>query len=151
MRALIIGAALAALTGCATTEAGKADAAKTPYTVIKKNVTLPFGSRDVWGFQVGNDDSLILQSNNNRYYRAELDPYCKSLLPWQFAIGFEDGPIGVIDRGTHVVIDRHRCIILALDEIENPNPKKKAAAPAAAASEPAAPAPAPAPDGAPKS
>jgi hypothetical protein len=126
---LISIAAAIALAACAT----KADdAAPLTYKVLKADAQIPFGSSQVYGFSVGDDDSLILQGPGRRFYRATLDTFCANRLPWELAIGFPDEGMSRIDRFSSVIIDGQRCRFLSFDEIEDP---KKTAEAAAAATE----------------
>jgi hypothetical protein len=115
------------LPACAT------QAAKTPqtYVVLKKDASIPFSGSTIRGFQVADDDSLILDAGS-RWYRAILWSSCQRDLKFESAIGLASRPTDTFDRFSRVLVDGRSCPIQSLDEIENPRvTREKTAAPKA--------------------
>jgi hypothetical protein len=100
------------------------------YVVLKKDASIPFSGSTIRGFQVADDDSLILDAGS-RWYRAILWSNCQRDLKFESAIGLASRPTDTFDRFSRVIVDGRTCPIESLDEIENPRiTREKAAAPA---------------------
>lgn len=119
--AATVCAAAFAVSGCATAQ----EAAEAPvvYTVVDADASIPFASRSVRNFRVGKDaeQSLLLEGPGGRWYRATLEEGCSRNLRWEEAIGVRHDATGRLDRFSSVIIDGRRCIIKALDRIEDPD------------------------------
>jgi hypothetical protein len=124
-------AAFVALGGAAFAEDQK-PAATSTYVVLQENVDIPFARRNINGFSVGDDNSLILQVGAGRYYRATLSPPCGRDLKWEHKIAIDYDLSGRFDRFSKVIVDGRRCFVQSLDRIESPRLTKKKAAEAAA-------------------
>lgn len=127
MRAVSAFAAIVltlALPACAT----PADKTPPTFVVLKKNASIPFSGSTIRGFQVAEDDSLILDAGS-RWYRAILWSSCQRDLKFESAIGLASRPTDTFDRFSRVIVDGRTCPIQSLDEIENPRiTREKAAA-----------------------
>lgn len=121
MRAAILIAACAALGACATAT----QEAEVPvvYTVVAADASIPFASKSIRNFRVGSEQTLLLEANGGKWYRATLVGSCRSDLPWEQAIGIDAGVIDRFDKFSSVVIDGRRCQVQALDQIEDPDGK----------------------------
>lgn len=119
MKALLIAAALAGMTG-ATAAAEAPRAAPETYTVIEPNARVAFSRQSLQGFQIGEDGSLLIEAVGNRWYRATLDPPCQRDVRFHEAIALDDRPIGTFDRFSSVFVGHNRCMIERLDRIEPP-------------------------------
>ncbi len=117
MRLVLLTAALAAaVTACATTPTDKAPV---EYKVVKSDVRIPFAGSMIRGFQVADDDSLILDGGR-RWYRATLWEPCQRDLKFESAIALVSAPTDTLDRFSRVIVDGNSCPLVSLDEIEKP-------------------------------
>lgn len=96
------------------------------YPVIDENARIPFSTNRVNGFQVGEDDSLIIRVGANRWYRAELWPGCDFDLPFEHAIAIASRPDDTIDRFSVAIVNGRRCPFQTFDRIEDPGPVEEA-------------------------
>lgn len=124
--AAIAPAPLWAQTQPATQRAEKAaEAPVSPYKVIRENARVPFAST-LRNFSVGQDKTLLLDGPGNTWYRVTLDNFCARDLAWEERIALRD-QLGSFDRFSSVIVDGRRCIVRAVDQIEDPRPVDRAA------------------------
>lgn len=136
MRLVLLAAALAAaVTACATTPKEKGPPVE--YKVLKSDVRVPFAGSRIRGFQVAEDDSLILDGGS-RWYRATLWEPCQRDLDFESVIALVSAPTDTLDRFSRVIVNGNSCPLASLDEIEKPARRGKEKAldkPAAAPAE----------------
>lgn len=127
----IIAATLAlGLGACATADdAGKAAEAPVAYTVINDDASIAFASSSIRTFRPGAERTLLLETNNGRWYRATLQGNCKSEVRWRQAIAIAPGASDRFDRFSAVLVGGRRCQVSALDEIADPDAPAAPAAP----------------------
>jgi hypothetical protein len=89
------------------------------YVVLKSDASIPFANSTVRGFQVGDDDSLILEAGS-RWYRAVVWSSCQRDLKWEHAIALVSTPLDTFDRFSRVLVDGRSCPVVSVDQIENP-------------------------------
>ncbi len=125
MKAIILAAAALALSGAAHAQdqtQTHAAAAQPAYAIEQADARLPFSSTAVRGYRVGEDGSLLLEANRNRWYRAELNAGCRSDLRWAFHIGLRaGGGADTLDKFSSAVIDGRRCQFQSFDRIADPD------------------------------
>jgi hypothetical protein len=121
-KTFIVAVTLAALSACAATEK-EAAAAPVVYTVLEADASIPFASSGIRNFRVGKDAerSLLLEGPQGRWYRATLQSYCRSALPWEQAIAYKTDATDRFDKFSSVVIDGRSCQVQALDRIADPD------------------------------
>ncbi|MBU6374207.1 MAG: hypothetical protein KJS97_15890 [Alphaproteobacteria bacterium] len=137
MRLVLLAAALAAaVSACATTTAPKEKAAAVEYKVIKTDVRVPFAGSTIRGFQVADDDSLILDGGS-RWYRATLWEPCQRDLDFESVIALVSAPTDTLDRFSRVIVNGNSCPLVSLDQIEKPAKRGKERALEAPAAQPA--------------
>lgn len=98
------------------------------YTILERDVSVPFAARVINGFRVGTDKSLILDGPGGKWYRVQLDSFCRRDLPWEESIGIDSHPTGSLDKFGTILIDGRRCRIESLDRIADPRPSARRAA-----------------------
>lgn len=110
----------------AGTPAFAGDTAKSPPA---KEASIPFADHNgIRNFDVVDDDTLLIQSQNGKWYKAELFSPCIGLR-FRNAIGFETNPGGSFDRWSAIRTREQRCPLKSLTPSEGPHPKAKAAKP----------------------
>jgi hypothetical protein len=90
------------------------------YDVIRKNAEIGFGSSVVTGYRGAPDGSLVLDVRQARFYRAVLEPKCRSLVGATPSIDFLGGAASDVKAGAYLGVAGERCRILQLDEIKRP-------------------------------
>lgn len=127
MSIALAGAALAQ-DGAKPQPAAAEAQAQSPYVVIREDARIPFAGRTINGFRVGEDrNSIIFTVAGHRFYRGELDSYCARNLRFDYRIGLDrrfGG--GAVERGSIVIIEGQRCMLLSLDEIADPRAPREA-------------------------
>jgi hypothetical protein len=100
---------------------------------------IPFANHGgIYTWQVVDDHTVLLQSQNRKWYRATLMSACFNL-PFAETLGFESNADGSFDKFSSIKVHRQNCPLISLVET-TPPPKKKTGKSAPAA--PGAPPPA---------
>lgn len=134
VRSLVVAGVLAGVGAIGATSYAQAETpAPAPseapaYTILERDVSIPFANRIINGFRVGTDKSLILDGPGGKWYRIELDSFCQRDLAWEQAIGIDSHPTGSLDRFGTILVDHRRCRIVSLDRIADPRPSARRAA-----------------------
>jgi hypothetical protein len=96
-----------------------------PQAEARQNARIPFvnhgGIRD---WRVDDSDTLYIQARNRDWYKATLMMPSFDL-PYVFAIGFDTGPIGTLDKFSSIVVRGQRYPIASLERIPGEPPKKQ--------------------------
>ena len=122
-------------------------AAPTAAAPAAAEARIPFANHGgIWSWQVENNTTMLIQSQNRKWYKATLMSPCFDL-PFAEAVGFETNPDGSFDKFASVKVKGQRCQVVSLVETAPPARKVKNGkaptklAPAATTHAPAADAP----------
>ena len=86
---------------------------------------IPFANHGgIWSWQVENNTTMLIQSQNRKWYRATLMSPCFDL-PFAEAVGFETNPDGSFDKFGSVKVKGQRCQVVSLVETAPPAKKVK--------------------------
>lgn len=90
----------------------------------------------IYNWQVGDDRTVLIQSQNRKWYKATLLSPCFNL-PFAQRLGFESNSDGSFDKFSSIQVRSQKCPLISLVETTAPAKKVKAkntgaAAPAAA-------------------
>ncbi len=133
MAKTFIQAALAVVLACAAPafadEVGEAATANTRFRILEENVHIP-ATRQVNGYEIVDEDTILLKTGANRWYAAEIAGTCGRAARFHTAIGVDSNGGGRIDQHSELVIDGRHCPIDTLSRVEL-IPEEQAAAPAA--------------------
>jgi hypothetical protein len=93
---------------------------------------IPFAKRNIWNWQVVDDQTVLIQDQGRRWYKATLFGHCINL---SFAdrIGFDSNPSGTFDKFSAILVREQRCPLRSLVETTAPPKKLKAKKPDPAA------------------
>ena len=127
---LLIGAGILAAAGAAAAAdttpppaASAASAAAAPASAAE--VRIPFANHGgIWSWQVENSTTMLIQSQNRKWYRATLMSSCFDL-PFAETVGFETNPDGSFDKFGAVKVRDQRCPLVSLVETAAPAKKVK--------------------------
>ncbi|MET0181686.1 MAG: DUF6491 family protein [Caulobacterales bacterium] len=122
MKAMIIGAALAALAAGAAFADPKPENAAPRFSIVQEDASIPFSTTAIDSYQVSADDSLVIRAGS-RWYRATVWAPCARDLKFENAIAFDAGGNGTLDKFGSVYVNGQRCPIQSLDRIERPAPR----------------------------
>ena len=89
----------------------------------QEQASIPFVHLDgVRDWQMGDDrETISIQDRHRDWYKATL-MYPSTDLPYEWAIGFDTGPLGKLDRFSSVVIGHERIPLTSLVAIEGAPP-----------------------------
>lgn len=86
---------------------------------------IPFANHGgIWSWQVENSSTLLIQSQNRKWYKATLMSPCFDL-PFAETVGFETNPDGSFDKFGSVKVKGQRCQVVSLVETAPPAKKVK--------------------------
>jgi hypothetical protein len=125
IRRVLIGTMLAASTHIAaaadnTTPAAAGSAAAAPAPLPEAQI--PFAKRNIWNWQVVDDQTVLIQDQGRRWYKATLFSHCINL-PFADRIAFDSNPGGTFDKFSAILVRGQRCPLRSL--VESPAPPKK--------------------------
>jgi hypothetical protein len=125
IRRVLIGTMLAASTYTAaaadnTTPPAPGSAAAAPAPLPEAQI--PFAKRNIWNWQVVDDQTVLIQDQGRRWYKATLFGHCINL-PFADRIAFDSNSGGTFDKFSAILVRGQRCPLRSL--VESPAPPKK--------------------------
>ncbi|HVY84218.1 MAG TPA: DUF6491 family protein [Caulobacterales bacterium] len=130
MRALTFGMAGAALLAFGVAKAGgdrATDTAPAGYVIVDPDAHIP-ESQSLTGFDMVDDDHLLIRAGARDLYMAQFYGDCVREARYRPAIGVEGRGDGGVDRFSNLIINGRRCPILALVKVVRMENKSAAAA-----------------------
>ena len=136
----VAGAALAVMLGSASADQPAAvslDGANAPVAArapaAPAEARIAFSSRNIWNWDVVDDQTLLIQSNSRAWYKAKLLGNCPGLR-FVERVGFKSNADDSFDRFSSIQVrGGQRCQLVSLTESDGPPKKAKKAPPAPAA------------------
>jgi hypothetical protein len=104
--------------------AGGAAAAPVPV----REAQIPFAKRNIWNWQVVDDQTVLIQDQGRRWYKATLFNHCINL-PFAQRIAFDSNPSGTFDKFSAILYRGQRCPLSSLVATAAPPKKLKAQKP----------------------
>ncbi|MEO7207798.1 MAG: DUF6491 family protein [Steroidobacteraceae bacterium] len=89
---------------------------------------IPFAKRNIWNWQVVDDQTVLIQDQGRRWYKASLFSHCIGL-PFANTIAFDSNPGGTFDKFSAILARGQRCPLRSLVETTAPPKKTKAKKP----------------------
>jgi hypothetical protein len=89
---------------------------------------IPFAKRNIWNWQVVDDQTVLIQDQGRRWYKAVLFNHCIDL-PFANTIAFDSNPGGTFDKFSAILVRGQRCPLISLVETTAPPKKLKAKKP----------------------
>jgi len=89
---------------------------------------IPFAKRNLWNWQVVDDQTVLIQDQGRRWYKATLFGHCINL-PFAERIAFDSNPDGTFDKFSAILVRGHRCPLMSLVATSAPPKKSKAKKP----------------------
>ena len=130
MRIFAVGAVVCAL-GAARAADNPAppapDAAAAPAPAPE--VQIPFAKTNIWNWQVVDDNTVLIQDQGRRWYKATLFRPCINLSFVANRIAFDSNPSGAFDKFSAILVRGERCPLKSLVETSAPPKKVKAKKP----------------------
>ncbi len=120
-RLSVLGAMFAALfsVACAAEESAAPPVAQ---------AQIAFAKRNIWNWQVVDDQTVLIQDQGRRWYKATLFGHCINL-PFADRIAFDSNPGGTFDKFSAILVRGQRCPLASLVETSAPPKKLKAKKP----------------------
>lgn len=113
---------------------GRAPAAPAPAASAEARIA--FSSRNIWNWHVVDDQTLLIQSNSRKWYKAKLLGSCPGLR-FVERVGFKSNADDSFDKFSSIQLrGGQRCTLVSLIESDGPPKKVKKAAPAGGAANP---------------
>ena len=100
--------------------AGSAAAAPAP----APEAQIPFAKRNIWNWQVVDDQTVLIQDQGRRWYKATLFGRCINL-PFAERIAFDSNPGGNFDKFSAILYRGQRCPLRSLVATSAPPKKSK--------------------------
>jgi hypothetical protein len=126
---------LAAMLSAAASVAAAADNTTPPTAsnaaaaaALAPEVQIPFAKRNIWNWQVVDDQTVLIQDQGRRWYKATLFGHCINL-PFADRIAFDSNPGGTFDKFSAILVRGQRCPLSSLVETSAPPKKLKAKKP----------------------
>jgi Family of unknown function (DUF6491) len=141
---------LAAMLSAAASVAAAADNTTPPTAsnaaaaaALAPEVQIPFAERNIWNWQVVDDQTVLIQDQGRRWYKATLFGHCINL-PFADRIAFDSNPerlrigrdvlfvldvAGTFDKFSAILVRGQRCPLSSLVETSAPPKKLKAKKP----------------------
>jgi hypothetical protein len=93
-----------------------------------EEVSIPFVSqpRAIRSFKAPSDDLVYLKDRQGRWYRAQLGASCFGLR-WANAIGYDTRGSLSLSRGSSILAEGQRCLIVSLTRSDPPPKRQKKA------------------------
>jgi hypothetical protein len=104
--------------------AGSAAAAPAPAAEAQ----IAFAKKNIWNWQVLDDQTVLIQDQGRRWYKATLFGHCINL-PFANKIAFDSNPGGSFDKFSAILVRGQRCPLMSLVETTAPPKKVKAKKP----------------------
>jgi hypothetical protein len=108
-----------------------ASAGTTAAPAPAREAQIPFAKTNLWNWQVVDDQTLLIQDQSRRWYKATLFGHCINL-PFADRIGFDSNPGGTFDKFSAILVRGQRCPLMSLVASSAPPKKAKAKQPAPA-------------------
>jgi len=89
---------------------------------------IPFAKTSLWNWQVVDDETLLIQDQSRRWYKATLFNHCINL-PFADRIAFDSNPGGSFDKFSAILVRGQRCPLTSLVATSAPPKKSKAKKP----------------------
>jgi hypothetical protein len=89
---------------------------------------IPFAKRNLWNWQVVDDQTVLIQDQGRRWYKATLFGHCINL-PFADRIAFDSNPDGTFDKFSAILVRGQRCPLMSLVATSAPPKKSKAKIP----------------------
>ena len=89
---------------------------------------IPFAKRNIWNWQVVDDQTVLIQDQGRRWYKATLFSHCINL-SFANTIAFDSNPGGTFDKFSAILVREQRCPLRSLVETTAPPKKSKAKKP----------------------
>lgn len=132
MLGTLLAAAASLATASVATAAGTTAADSTTPPAAGSPVSAPapapeaqiaFAKRNIWNWQVVDDQTVLIQDQGRRWYKATLFSHCIGL-PFADRIAFDSNPSGSFDKFSAILVRGQRCPLRSL--VESSAPPKKA-------------------------
>jgi len=138
--ALLVTVAAAATAGAAAAQAADNPTAPAPSstataTAPAPEVQIPFANRNLWNWQVVDDQTVLIQDQSRRWYKATLFGHCINL-PFADRIAFDSNPGGTFDKFSAILVRGQRCPLMSLVATSAPPKKSKTKKPDPAPAQP---------------
>lgn len=118
VKSLTVAMCGAAILAFGVARAGEAQDAATPgFRVIEADARIP-STRSVTGYEVVDNDTLLLKVGIRDLYLAELSGTCGRSLRFEWTLGIDARGGGAIDRFSRVIANGRSCAITSLDKVE---------------------------------
>ena len=88
-------------------------------------VQIPFARNNLWNWQVVDDQTVLIQDQSRRWYKATLFGHCINL-PFAQRIAFDSNPSGTFDKFSAIIVRGQRCPLMSLVASGAPPKKSKA-------------------------
>jgi hypothetical protein len=89
---------------------------------------IAFAKRNIWNWQVVDDQTVLIEDQGRRWYKATLFSRCIDL-PFADRIAFDSNPSGTFDKFSAILVRGQRCPLKSLVETSAPPKKVKAKKP----------------------
>jgi hypothetical protein len=104
-------------------------AAAAPAPAPAPEVQIPFARTNLWNWQVLDDQTVLIQDQSRRWYKATLFGRCINLPFAGDRIGFDSNPGGTFDKFSAILVRGQRCPLQSLVASAGPPKKHKAKQP----------------------
>lgn len=108
--------------------ASSAATAPAPAAGPAAEAQIAFAKRNIWNWQVVDDQTVLIQDQGRRWYKATLFGRCIDL-PFADRIAFDSSPSGTFDKFSAILVRGQRCPLKSLVETSAPPKKVKAKKP----------------------
>jgi hypothetical protein len=122
----VIAAAAVASAADNPTPPPASSAAAAPAPVAEAQIS--FAKKNIWNWQVVDDQTVLIQDQGRRWYKATLFGHCINL-PFADRIAFDSNPGGTFDKFSAILVRGQRCPLRSLVETTAPPKKLKAKKP----------------------
>lgn len=85
---------------------------------------IPFAKKNIWNWQVVDDQTVLIQDVGRRWYKATLFGRCIDL-PFAQRIAFDSNPGGTFDKFSAILVRGQRCPLRSLVATSAPPKKSK--------------------------
>lgn len=89
-----------------------------------QQASIPFGRSQIYSWQVTNDRSIYIETNNRQWYKADLMGPCIDL-PFAQHVGFGFNADGSFDRFSTIYSRGQNCPVTSLTRVAEPPSGKK--------------------------
>jgi Family of unknown function (DUF6491) len=100
-----------------------------PPPAQEKQASIAFADKNIWNWQVLDNQTVLIETNGRKWYKAKLLSACIDL-PFKEKLGFESNPGGSFDKFSSIKTGNQTCPLISLTET-TPPPKKGKKAPTA--------------------